>query len=900
VDISNKAPFAAYKGNAPYIFVSYAHKNSAAIYTHLIKLNDQGFRVWYDEGVDPGTEWPEEIAKAIDKCACFLVFITPEAVKSENVRKEINFALLKKKNIICIHIKETVLPAGLELQLSSLQAILEFRIQQKDTYFEKLFQALPPETKGPYAAPVFIKKKATGLLDRRFLNISITAIALIAAGIIGYFGFFTDALRPLLPTVTQTYVKPTYTAPTPTPAPYAVPVGITGVFSGKLSSASYLIDSSGVLWSWGYNGNGQLGDGTRSDSRKPLKVLESVTTVTVDSNRVFALKKDSSLWAWGAKPLGNGLDQDSNEPIKIADGVKLVSSENEHAMMLKEDGSLWEWGNMTASYLTPVKLMDGVKSMAAGQNRSYVVKEDGSLWAWGNLSYDLPDLDEKNNKIDKNATKPIKILDNVRSVSAGISHAMALKEDGSLWVWGSNAFGQLGDGTTNTRPTPQIVLDNVQSMVCGYEYSLAVKTDGSLWAWGYNWFGQLGDGSVKDHLLPIQVMDGVKSVAAGYHHTMVLKADGSLWAWGDNWFGQLGNGMMEDSLSALQIFDGKSAMADPKPSVPFASEMTATICGSIPWQNRYLSFYKIDKDGALWAWGDNSFGQLGDGTTNDSRKPVKVLDGVKSAVSGGTHVLATKDDGSVWAWGCNEQGQLGDSTTGNSLSPKKIMDDADTVTAGFASSGAIKKDGSLWVWGDAFNYGSTPTIVMENVASANFSFKQAVVLTKDGNVWKWGAYLGNGTTDYAQTPVWVMDSVKSIAIGTATYAIKNDGSLWTWGFNNTGLVGDGTTNDSLKPKEIMQGVKTIGASMNNAMALKADGSLWTWGVNGYGQLGDATNESSSSPKKVLDGVQSVIVEDGFAIAALKDGSVWAWGNNDLGQLGDGTTISRSSPVKVTD
>ena len=142
------APFDAYKGDKPYIFVSYAHRNSKVVFRHITRLRDAGFRIWYDEGIDPGTDWSDEIAKALANATSFLVFVSPEMVESHNVKKEIVFALSKKKHMIAVHITETTLPDGLEMQLSNIQALLENRFNDREKFYERLFAALPVATKG--------------------------------------------------------------------------------------------------------------------------------------------------------------------------------------------------------------------------------------------------------------------------------------------------------------------------------------------------------------------------------------------------------------------------------------------------------------------------------------------------------------------------------------------------------------------------------------------------------------------------------------------------------------------------------------------------------------------------------------------------------------------------------
>jgi hypothetical protein len=152
-------PFDAYKGDAPYIFVSYAHKNSELVYAHITRLHNEGFRIWYDEGIDPGADWSDEIASALVGSAVFLVFISDAAVASHNVRKEIVFAIDQRKYMVCVHVEETELPSGLKMQLGNIQALLESRFHDKEKFYDRLFDSLLPEkTRGDERADLPVKE----------------------------------------------------------------------------------------------------------------------------------------------------------------------------------------------------------------------------------------------------------------------------------------------------------------------------------------------------------------------------------------------------------------------------------------------------------------------------------------------------------------------------------------------------------------------------------------------------------------------------------------------------------------------------------------------------------------------------------------------------------------------
>ena len=250
-------------------------------------------------------------------------------------------------------------------------------------------------------------------------------------------------------------------------------------------------------------------------------------------------------------------------------------------------------------------------------------------------------------EVDDNVIDGLK----VEQVSLGRFHSGAITEDGSLWMWGWNSYGQLGDGTKENKHTPVKVMENVKEISLGGVHSGAIKEDGSLWMWGSNSCGKLGDGTHNDRNTPVKIMENAKEISLGQDHSGAIKEDGSLWTCGGNYWGELGDGTNEDKNTPVKIMENVKNV-----------NLGGACNGA------------ITEDGNLWMWGWNSRGELGDGTNNHRNTPVKVMENVKEISLGYDHNGAIKEDGSLWMWGDNAKGQLGNETTVDSMHPINITD----------------------------------------------------------------------------------------------------------------------------------------------------------------------------------------------------------------------------------
>lgn len=354
-------------------------------------------------------------------------------------------------------------------------------------------------------------------------------------------------------------------------------------------------------------------------------------------------------------------------------------------------------------------------------------------------------------------------------ISAGGHHSIALKSIGTIYTWGGNWDGQLGDGSTTEQNTPVYVdgLSNVISIAGGYLHSVALKSDGTVWAWGNNTYGQLGDDSTADHTTPTKIdgISDVSAIASGYYHTIALKSDGTVWAWGDNSFGQLGNGTNTNSSTPVNVSGLNNVIS---------------IAGG------YWHSIALKSNGSVWTWGNNIHGQLGDGTNTDSSTPVQVLQGPINiiAVSGGYyHTAALTSDGAVWTWGDNYYGQLGNSTNDDSNVPTQMVEIIDDV------------------------------------------------------------------------PIPIGDVIAIACGGGHTICLRTDGSVWTCGSNYDGQLGNGDNTDSNKPVLVssISGIVTaIAGGLWHTIAMGSDGTVWTWGSNYNGQLGDGTHDRRNTPVQIED------------------------------------------------
>ncbi len=395
------------------------------------------------------------------------------------------------------------------------------------------------------------------------------------------------------------------------------------------------------------------------------------------------------------------------------------------------------------------------------------------------------------------------------------------------------------------QPANQLLNVNASgtTLAGGGWHSVAIMNDGTLRAWGMNQSGQLGDGTTTSRSTPVSVagLTGIKALAVGYDHALAVKPDGTVWVWGSNSLGALGVGS----------------------SVPFSSvPVQISGLGGVVAVAAGFHSLALKSDGTVWAWGYNVYGQVGDGTVVDRNAPVMVggLSGIVAIAAGGLHSFAMKSDGTVWSWGANWGGQLGFASLNNFL-PGEMGNLGSEVrlVAGGMHNLAKKNDGTVWVWGKGSN-----------------------------------GQLGTGTNYDSQVPLQVagLAGYPSLAAGPwghHSVGRKTDGTVWGWGYNAFGQMGDGTSVDRYAPVQMtgMSGGAVVAAGYGHSLVAKGDGTAWTSGMNWFGQLGDGTFVDRTTAVQVT-GLTGVALPEATpatftVIASGSPAPIYQWQRKAVGQ-----------------
>lgn len=344
----------------------------------------------------------------------------------------------------------------------------------------------------------------------------------------------------------------------------------------------------------------------------------------------------------------------------VSSKVIAIDARNYLSLALKNDGTVMAWGTMTSFFpnsswffqsATPAAVnITNISAISSGGANVLFLKNDGTVWAWGDNGYGQ-------HGIGTNEFIPypmqVKGLNDIIAISTSGYHCLALRRDGTVWAWGWNMDGQLGIGTTNLgKSTPVQVpgLSNVKKISTGDQCSMAIDENGRLWVWGSNDKGKLGDDTNFTRLSPVQVpIDNVMDVDAGeYAHVLALKSDGTVWAWGWNQEYELG------------FVSGRSVNDVRECHTPVQVHGVSDVVAVSTTDSNSVA---LKSDGTVWIWGNGQEGRFGNGAlySDDSATPLQVpgLKNIIAIAAGSCHIMALSNDGSVYAWGDNSRGQIG-------------------------------------------------------------------------------------------------------------------------------------------------------------------------------------------------------------------------------------------------
>ena len=334
--------------------------------------------------------------------------------------------------------------------------------------------------------------------------------------------------------------------------------------------------------------------------------------------------------------------------------------------------------------------------ISAGRNHAFFIRTTGRLFGWG--------VNNPNGQIGDNTTQdkctPVSVAGAVKTfckISAGSLFSLSIDKNGRAWAWGNNSRQQLGDTTTTARATPVSVAGAVKTFCqisAGGEHSVAIDKNGRAWAWGYNLLNQLGDNTTTQRATPVSVAGAVKTfckISAGGYHTSAIDNRGRAWSWGYNNVGQLGDNTTTQRATPVSVLGVVKTFCEIFANINQLGSQQFTVA--------------ISNLGRVWAWGDNSSGQLGDNTSVSKRTPVSILGNVKTfcKISAGRyHTVSIDKNGRAWSWGLNTSGQLGDNTTTQRATPVSVAGAIKTfcsISAGEEYSIAVDKNGNAWSWG---------------------------------------------------------------------------------------------------------------------------------------------------------------------------------------------------------
>jgi alpha-tubulin suppressor-like RCC1 family protein len=776
--------------------------------------------------------------------------------------------------------------------------------------------------------------------------------------------------------------------------------GLTGVKAiSAHGNHTLALLGDGTVRAWGANNVGQLGDGTGSARFVPTNIgLTGVIGLSAGVAHSLAVLSDGTARAWGQNvwgELGDNSTAQRNAPVTVSGltNVIAVAAGSGHSLALKSDGTVWGWGRnvrgevgdgTNVMRLTPVQVvgLTNVIAIGAGDYFSIALKSDGTVWGWGMNNPYLGD----NTVIDRWTPVAMIGVTDVQAIAVGYTHTILRKSDSTLLAVGTNLEGQtgmFGDHAWVARAVPG--MSNVVAIAAGIGHSVAITADESVWDWGRNDGGGLGDGTTIRRYSPIQVAGpgmrwrpwiptfGTPSgqyfveqnaivtnpdASAVMHYTTngadPTEADPIVAAGGTAAINQTLVLKVKSFKAGAPPSEIASAPYELKVVAPTTSPAAGTYGssqsvslststssatirytadGGIPtvYSTAYAAALTIGTPTTLKAFAQRT------GWTSSDVSTSSYWVGLSSTLTAPT---ITPGTGSY-----PSERVVSISATDPSTTIRYTIDGSDPIESSAIYRRAFAISQTTTIKARAFKLGflksplASATLTFASTAAAAISvspvggrYTTQRLVTVTGPAGATLRYTTNGVdpcdtdTVIASGGTVMIDASRvlkvrawssgsgpgsvrredyvitgALAAGEAhSIALKADGTVWTWGDNYWAQIGDGGSTQRTSPVQVLSGAVAVAAGFHHSLALKADGTVWAWGQNAGGELGDGTTVARRTPQQVA-GLSGVIaIAGGFSnsYAIKADGTLWAWGANSYGQIGDGTTTARLTPTQV--
>ena len=787
------------------------------------------------------------------------------------------------------------------------------------------------------------------------------------------------------------------------------------------------LKSNGEIWSYGYNGYGQLGTGDTTYKVLPTYTgINNITQISLGGTHTLALDTEGHVWSWGYNgygELGNGTTTSSTEKVQVKspdgegvlENIVAIAAGNYHSIALDKDGNVYTWGyngygqlglGNTTNTVLPVKVddLEGIIKIEAGNYTSYVIDNNNHLWSTGYNYYG-----ELGNGSTSNRSKftQIQTLENVSDVSASETNStIVLLSDGTVWGFGNNTNNQLttvGGATPQQLKGPDGMLKDITSISVGYYTGYAITSEEKVLAWGLNNYSQLASGTTETKSTPVYMKEKDGNdftdsmiVSGGRYSAELAKSDGTVWGVGYNGYGNIGDGTtnsknqitcistphikLEEREVTLKL-SNPNYQINPKTVYGFnilfeetenegftyktsdetiakideaTGKVTATGLGkayitvtakgteeetrvviNVIGENKKVEekvqvgsshSLALKQDGTIWSWGNNTSAinttepiqiekgkyketkeiETPEGTTQTTTTEKEIdLNNIKDIAVGYNHNLALDSEGHVYSWGYNGYGQLGDDSTSTKEIPTRIesLEEIEKVYCYKDVSMAINKQGEIYIWG--YKYNKTPTKI--NFYGKAISLNEKLILAEDGSVW-----------NLSDNPSKIdgLKNIVEVTSGENHYAaLDSKGKVWVWGYNRYGQLSQGNTTNVGTPTTVktqdtegtsyqdLENIVEIQAGENTLQMLSSTGEIYISGYNGYGQLGEGESTSNitiAKKAKNMDQVKNIDTNTNHSIASDRSGFVYTTGYNGNGQLGIGSNVSTNEYTVIGD